>query len=62
MQRLIPGAVLGRVSAIFLTGEAALARLTVPRMPVSRADGELRSFLLNGPVVTPTPPPSSSSR
>jgi hypothetical protein len=105
MQRLIPGAVLGRVSAIFLTGEAAatlagavagpflaqaagasgpsgaagletvaaaaslltlgaaaLARLTVPRIPVSRGDGELRSFLLNGPVVTPTPPPSSSSR
>jgi predicted MFS family arabinose efflux permease len=96
VQRLIPGAVLGRVSAIFLTGEAAatlagavagpflaqaagletvaaaaslltlgaaaLARLTVPRIPVSRADGELRSFLLNGPVVTPTRPPSSSSR
>ena len=105
VQRLIPGAVLGRVSAIFLTGEAAatlagavagpflaqaagasgpsgaagletvaaaaslltlgaaaLARLTVPRIPVSRGDGELRSFLPNGPVVTPTPPPSSSSR
>ena len=99
VQRLIPGAVLGRVSAIFLTGEAAatlagavagpflaqaagasgletvaaaaslltlgaaaLARLTVPRIPVSRADGELRSFLPNGPVVTPTRPPSSSSR
>lgn len=99
VQRLIPGAVLGRVSAIFLTGEAAatlagavagpflaqaagasglqavaaaaslltlgaaaLARLTVPRIPVSRGDGELRSFLLNGPVVTPARPPSSSSR
>jgi predicted MFS family arabinose efflux permease len=99
VQRLIPGAVLGRVSAIFLTGEAAatlagavagpflaeaagasgletvaaaaslltlgaaaLARLTVPRIPISRGDGELRSFLPNGPVVTPTRPPSSSSR
>lgn len=102
MQRLIPAAVLGRVSALFLTGEAAatlagavagpflaqaagtagasgletvaavaslltigaaaLARLTVPRMPVSRGDGELRSFLLNGPVATPTRPPSSPSR
>ena len=99
MQRLIPGAVLGRVSAIFLTGEAAatlagavagpflaqaagasgletvaaaaslltlgaaaLARLTVPRIPVSPGDRELRSFLPNGPVATPTRPPSSSSR
>jgi MFS family permease len=105
VQRLIPGAVLGRVSAIFLTGEAAatlagavagpflaqaagasgpsgaegvetvaaaasiltlgaaaLARLTVPRIPDRRGDAELRSFLLNGPVVTPTRPPSSSSR
>ena len=98
VQRLIPGAVLGRVSAIFLTGEAAatlagavagpflaqaagasgletvaaaaslltlgaaaLARLTVADTR-SRRDGELRSFLLNGPVVTPTRPPSSSSR
>jgi predicted MFS family arabinose efflux permease len=99
MQRLIPGAVLGRVSALFLTSEAAatlagavagpflaqvagasglepvaaaaslltlgaaaLARLTVPRIPVSHGDGELRSFLPNGPVATPTRPPSSPSR
>ena len=96
MQRLIPGMVLGRFSAIFLTGEAAatlagavtgpvlaqaaglemvaataslltlsaaaLARLTVPRIPVSRRDGELWSFLLYGPVATPTRPPSSPSR
>ncbi len=99
LQRLIPGAVLGRVSSIFLTGEAAatlagavagpflaqsagapgletvaavassltlaaaaLARLTVPRIPVRCADGDLRSLLPNGPVVTPTRPPSSPSR
>jgi predicted MFS family arabinose efflux permease len=99
MQRLIPGAVLGRVSALFLTGEAAatlagavagpflaqatgasgletvaavaslltlgaaaLARLTVPRIPVRSGDGELRSLLLNGPVPTPRRPPSSPSR
>lgn len=99
MQRLIPDAVLGRISAIFLTGEAAatlggavagpflaqaagasgletvaaaaslltlgaaaLARLTVPRMPVSCGDGAIRSFPLNGPVATPTRPPSSPSR
>lgn len=96
MQRLIPDAVLGRVSAIFLTGEAAatllgavagpflaqaasletvaavaslmtltaaaLARLTIPRMPISCEDGTTGSFPLNGPVVTPTRPPSSPSR
>jgi hypothetical protein len=49
-------------ASLLTLGAAALARLPVPRMPVSRADGELRSFLLNGPVVTPTPPPFSSSR
>jgi predicted MFS family arabinose efflux permease len=96
MQRLIPGAVLGRVSAIFLTGEAAatlagavagpflaqaaglvtvaavaslltlgaaaLARLTVPRVPVIRGHGEIRALLPNGPVATPTRSPSSPSR
>lgn len=49
-------------ASLLTLGAAAMARLTIPRVPVAAADGDLRSSLPNGPVVTPTSPPSSRSR